>query len=171
LRSFGSGRYSPQRERIGDYLHKDRVRPLFADAVGGLQGSLRTLQARSASIWNWPWSRGDKQAAVEEATGLLQEIVSALETLQGPIGSGLCCNGLYELSEHLNVFPPARPFIDGTVDEIRAELMSHNYINMRRRIVMNSELLLGAFPRAKIEPTITPVLGTGCKDYSEQRGS
>jgi hypothetical protein len=147
-------------QRVDRYLHKDRIRPLFTDTVGGLEGTLRILEDRAASIWNWPWRREDKKAAVAEATTLLQEIVDLLKELEQRTSSGLCVNQLGKLERQLKESRPARPDIDQTINEIRACLDTYDYIDLRRRIVMQSELLLGAFPRAEVDPAITSALET-----------
>ncbi len=144
-------------KRIERYLYKDRIRLQFTDAVGGLQGSLKALRDRTESIEDWPRSQENKKAAVEDATKLLSEIVSILDNLQGPIGSGLCCNELYALSEKLTEPPPIRSDIDAMVKQIHTCLTDYGYIDTRRRIVKLSEQFMDAFPDVKVTPPVPEV--------------
>ena len=69
-------------DRIDKYLRTNRLRPELERAIAGLGDCRDLVRQSSEKIMHWPlWGRGDRRAALDEISSLLDELIGFLDSL------------------------------------------------------------------------------------------
>jgi hypothetical protein len=91
------------RERIDKYLHVDRLRPKFSDAISGLSYYQGNLKRNSERFLEWPWKKADTKLAANEFSEVLEELHTYLKKLDEqdlpyrPAGTGVGQEALHKM--------------------------------------------------------------------------
>jgi len=97
------------RRQINNYLEVHQLRRRLKAATEGLEPIKTAMEQRARTIWQWPWRRRDKQAAVEEFAQRLGELTTYFANLENhdlssrPAGTGVAVQPLDEIYNQLGV--------------------------------------------------------------------